>query len=58
MTLDKSNENDTVLSKRNVRYLVNKDLLKRCGKITVDFVEEDNWQGFEIISENRLGGQC
>jgi len=46
------------LEKDKVLYLVDRMVLARCGAITVDFEEEENWSGFALVSENPLLGGC
>lgn len=58
LTLDESKENDEVVTVKEVCYVVDVYLLERCGGIIVDFVEEDNWSGFAIVSTNPLLGRC
>ena len=46
------------MTRQGVLYLVDKDLLRRCGAITVDWAEEDDWQGFALIADRPLIGGC
>jgi hypothetical protein len=41
-----------------VLYLVDKQLLVRCGAITVDYAEEKDWSGFTLTPEKPLTGGC
>jgi len=47
-----------ITSFTNNSYLVDKQVLVRCGSITVDFAEEKDWSGFTLISEKPLVGGC
>ena len=39
-------------------YVVDKQVLLRCGTITIDFVEEGDWRGFALVAANPLIGGC
>jgi len=58
LTLDESKETDHELYKQQVLYLVDKQILIRCGSITVDYKEEKDWSGFALVSEKPLVGGC
>jgi len=58
LTLDEPKDSDHRLAKDGVLYIVDKQVLLRCGTITVDFVEEDDWQGFALVSANPVFGGC
>jgi len=59
LTLDEPQDSDHRLAKDGVLYIVDKQVLLRCGTITVDFMEEeDDWQGFALVSANSLFGGC
>jgi len=58
LTLDESKETDHELHKQQVLYLVDKQVLTRCGTITVDWAEEKDWSGFTLISAKPLQGGC
>ncbi|MCF6188444.1 MAG: hypothetical protein L3J49_13360 [Desulfobulbaceae bacterium] len=46
------------MHKQQVLYLVDRQVLTRCGAITVDWAEEKDWSGFTLISEKPLLGGC
>ena len=58
MVLDEPKETDFQLERDEVLYLVDRMVLARCGTITVDFEEEEDWSGFALVSENPLLGGC
>ena len=39
-----------------LKFLVDSDLLTRCGSVKVDFIEAGNRSGFAITDANQLGG--
>lgn len=56
LALDESKENDKIFEEGALKFLVEDDLLERCGSIKVDFVEAGYRSGFSITSTNPLGG--
>ena len=56
LALDESKENDKIFEEGTLKFLVEDDLLERCGSIKVDFVEAGYRSGFSITSTNPLGG--
>ncbi len=51
-------DSDSVFNNGGVQYVIDKDLLKNTGDITIDFVNE-GWQtGFSISTEKPISGSC
>jgi len=58
LALDEPKDSDHQLEKEGVMYVVDKQVLLRCGTITIDFVEEGDWRGFALVAANPLIGGC
>ncbi|MFT5699824.1 MAG: iron-sulfur cluster assembly protein [Desulforhopalus sp.] len=61
LALDEEKPTDELFAQQNLTFLVEKDLLKQCGSITVDYANAGNRSGFSITSANPLpntGGGC
>lgn len=58
LALDESKDSDSVFNNGGVQYVIDNDILKMTGDITIDFVTE-GWQfGFTIQSQNPVSGSC
>lgn len=59
LALDEPKETDEVYHRNGVRYVVDGELRKRTGEITIDYVEMGWRSGFTITSERPIfGGVC
>jgi Fe-S cluster assembly iron-binding protein IscA len=56
LVLDEPKETDDSYQVDGLTYLIDKDLSKMSGKVTVDFVDNGWQQGFTVNSELPLGG--
>lgn len=56
LALDEKKEDDRSFTEGNLTFLVNEELLKKCGKIEVSYIENVQNPGFAISSENPVGG--
>lgn len=56
MTLDESNENDTILQDNGIDLLVESRLVSFLEGQVVDFMDNERGQGFSISRE--CGGSC
>ena len=56
MTLDESNENDTVLNANGIDLLVEKRLVSFLEDQLIDFMDNERGQGFSISRE--YGSSC
>jgi Fe-S cluster assembly iron-binding protein IscA len=45
-----------VFAEGSLKFLVDSDLLDRCGSVKVDFIEAGYRSGFSITATNPLGG--
>lgn len=55
MALDEPKENDKVFEEGILKFVVEDQLLERCGSIKVDFIEAGYRSGFSITAANPLG---
>ncbi|NLZ17316.1 MAG: hypothetical protein GX087_06240 [Desulfobulbaceae bacterium] len=59
LALDEPKDNDKVFEEGTLKFVVEDQLLDRCGSIKVDFIEAGYRSGFSITSANPLGsGSC
>ena len=56
MALDEPADSDKVFNNGGAKYIIDDDLLKTTGNITIDFVEEGWQKGFTISSQNPVAG--
>ncbi|NQS71126.1 MAG: adhesin [Desulfobulbaceae bacterium] len=56
LALDEPGENDKVFEEGTLKFVVEDQLLVRCGSIKVDFIEAGYRSGFSISSANPVGG--
>jgi Fe-S cluster assembly iron-binding protein IscA len=56
LALDESKNSDKVFEEDGLTFLVDQDLLVKCGAVKVDFMEAGYRSGFSITSANPLGG--
>ncbi|MBP7926357.1 MAG: hypothetical protein KAZ13_00655 [Desulfobulbus sp.] len=56
MALDEPKASDQVFEEGDLKFLVDGDLLTRCGAVKVDFIEAGYRSGFSITAANPLGG--
>jgi len=56
LALDESKSSDKTFEEGGLTFLVDQDLLDKCGAIKVDFMEAGYRSGFSITSTNPLGG--
>lgn len=54
LSLDEEKPQDESFCIQGVSFIVDKFLLKQCGAINIDFVEEENRSGFKITSANPI----
>jgi len=57
LALDEPKESDKAFEEGGLQFLVDEDLLERCGAVKVDFIEAGYRSGFSITSANSLGGK-
>ena len=58
MALDEPKEDDEIMDKNGITYLMNKELLDQAKPVTVDFVESTYGSGFSISSSMAKGNSC
>lgn len=60
MVLDEPKDTDEKYEVDGLTYLIDKDLSKMSGKVSVDFIDNGWQQGFTVASEIPLGsgGSC
>lgn len=60
LALDEPKESDEVFANDGVKYIIDPDLVKRTGNITIDFVDMGWRSGFSVSSERPVlgGGTC
>ena len=56
LALDEPKDNDEIVDNNEVKFLVDNDLMKTCGDITVDYTEAGYRSGFAITSTIPVGG--
>jgi len=56
LALDEPKESDKAFEEGGLKFLVDEDLLQRCGTVKVDFIDAGYRSGFSITSANPLGG--
>jgi len=52
LALYEPNDEDSVFEEKEFTFCINKDLIEKSGKITIDL----SYMGFVVESENPLGG--
>ena len=58
LALDEPKDSDSIFDNGGVQYIIDKDILKMTGDITIDFVTEGWQSGFTIQSQNPVAGSC
>ena len=58
LALDEPSDSDKVFENGNTKYIIDDDLLKTTGDITIDFINEGWQKGFTITSQNPVAGAC
>lgn len=60
LALDEKRPEDEEYQFAPLTFLVEKDLLKQCGTITVDYIDSGSHSGFSVVPEIALpgGGGC
>lgn len=58
MALDEPKDSDKVFTNGGAQYIIDHDLLKQTGNITIDFVMEGWQKGFTVHAENPVSGSC
>lgn len=59
MALDEPRDTDDSFEQGHIRYIIDRDLLKKTGNIVIDFVDAGYQSGFSITSANPVGfGGC
>ena len=58
MALDEPKNDDEILDKNGITYLINKQLFEQVKPVNVDFVESAMGSGFSISSSLNMGGGC
>ena len=58
LALDEPKDSDSVFTNGGVQYIIDNDLLKITGDITIDFVSEGWQSGFSISAENPIAESC
>jgi Fe-S cluster assembly iron-binding protein IscA len=56
LALDEPKDSDKAFEEDGLKFLVDEELLGRCGVVKVDFIEAGYRSGFSITSTNPLGG--
>ncbi|MCL2791315.1 MAG: hypothetical protein FWD79_11875 [Desulfobulbus sp.] len=56
MALDEPKNSDKAFEEGGLKFLVDEDLMERCGTVKVDFIDAGYRSGFSITSANPLGG--
>jgi len=56
LALDEPKDNDEIVDSNDVKFLVDNDLMKNCGNITVDYADAGHRSGFSITSTIPVGG--
>lgn len=52
LSFDEEKPEDESFSIQGVTFIVDKILLRRCGNINIDFIEEEGGAGFKITPSN------
>jgi iron-sulfur cluster assembly protein len=60
LAIDEKGDLDEVVSMDPLTFLIDKNLLKECGEVAIDFIDAGPKSGFSISSTNPLpgGGGC
>jgi iron-sulfur cluster assembly protein len=58
LVLDESGDDDTVITEKEITFMVNKDLLERVKPIKIDFVDTPMGSGFHISSGLKKDKDC
>lgn len=56
LVIDEKKDTDDVSEYGDLTVLIEKDLLEKCGSVTVDYLESGSQAGFTINSANPVGG--
>jgi len=56
LALDEPKDNDQTYDNSSLRFLVDEDLMKNCGQITIDYHDAGYRSGFAITSRVPIGG--
>jgi iron-sulfur cluster assembly protein len=56
LALDESKNSDKAFEEDGLTFVVDQELLDKCGSIKVDFMDAGYRSGFSITSANPLGG--
>ena len=56
LVLDEPKDTDESVEVDGLTYLIDKDLLTQSGEVKVDYVDNGWQQGFNLSSQNPLGG--
>ncbi len=56
LALDEPAEADSVFPNGSVQYFIDKELLKKTGNVTIDFVESGWRRGFTVSAQNPVTG--
>ena len=58
MALDESNENDTVIEKDGLTFIIEKDLLEKTQPIELDYLLTPQGEGFNIKTGLKQSSDC
>ena len=58
MALDEPKDDDELMEKNGITYLISKVLFEKVKPVTVDFVDTPNGSGFSINSSLAPGAGC
>ena len=58
LVLDESGDDDTVITEKDITFMVNKDLLERVKPIKIEFVDTPMGSGFHISSGLKRDKDC
>lgn len=56
LMMDQEQPDDTCLDHEGVRYVINRKLLKRAGRLELDYTTIEGQTGFVVSSEHELPG--
>ena len=56
LALDEFKNSDKTFTEGGLTFLVEENLLNQTGKIAVDFIENEQSSGFQLSSQNPVGG--
>ena len=58
MALDESNENDEIITDKDIKYIVDKTLLEKVKPITIEFIHTPRGSGFKLSSSLDANRSC